>query len=63
MAIATGQCASGLLALLPGRWRRWGLAGTIVFLLAIAGLGWGSAFPATVIMAAAVWLVYRANPS
>jgi hypothetical protein len=62
IAIATGQCASGLLALLPGRLRRLGLAGAIVFLLAIAGLGWGSAFPATPIMAAAVWLVYRATP-
>jgi hypothetical protein len=59
--IATGQCASGILTLLPGRLRRLGLVGMIVFLLAITGLGWGSAFPATLIMVAAIWPVYRAT--
>ena len=63
IAIAAGQSASGLLALLPGRLRRLGLAGMMVFLLAITGLGWGSAFPATLIMVAAIWLVYRATTS
>jgi len=61
--IATGQCASGLLAMMPGRLGRLGLAGTMLFLLAITGLGWGSAFPATLIMAVAIWLAYRAIPS
>jgi len=63
IAIAIGQCVSGLLVLLPGWWRRLGLAGAIAFLLAITGLGWGSAFPAGLILAAGVWLVYRSNPA
>ena len=58
-----GQCASGVLTLLPGRLQRLGLAGMIMFLLAITGLGWGAAFPATLIMVAAIWLVYRATTS
>jgi len=62
-AIAVGQCVAGVLVLLPGWWRRLGLAGAMVFLVAISGLGWGAAFPANLIMAAGVWLVYRANPS
>jgi hypothetical protein len=63
IAIATSQCVAGLLALVPGRLRRLGLVGMIVFLLAITGLGWGSAFPATLIMVAALWLVYRGTPT
>jgi hypothetical protein len=63
IAIAVGQCVAGTLVFLPGRWPRLGYAGAIVFLLAITGLGWGSAFPANLIMAAGVSLVYRANPA
>ncbi len=54
LAIAAGQ---GLVALLLARSRRlrWlGVAGGVVFLLAVAPLGVGSGFPATVVMALAL---------
>jgi hypothetical protein len=53
IAIAAGQAAAGVL-LLTARGARWGAAGAIVFLLAIAPLGVGSAFPSTLIIAGAV---------
>ena len=55
--IAAGQLLVGALLALPRPWRDGGLAGAIVFLLAIAPLGAGSAFPATVVMALAVVLI------
>ncbi len=58
IAIAAGQIAAGSL-LVFGRWARWGAAGAIVFLLAISPFGLGSAFPSTLILAAAVALAVR----
>lgn len=48
--IATGQMISGFLMLTKGVWFRTGVTGAIIFLLAIAPLGKGSAFPATLLM-------------
>ncbi len=58
LAIAAGQAASGALLLTP-RFVRLGAAGACLFLLAIAPLGVGSAFPATPILAVAVVLAVR----
>lgn len=52
-AIAVGQATIAALLLFRGRARAAGLAGAIVFLLAIVPLGTGSGFPATLIMAMA----------
>ncbi|MGE0444387.1 MAG: M23 family metallopeptidase [Vicinamibacterales bacterium] len=51
--IAAGQAIVAVLLLFRGRARAAGLAGAIVFLLAIVPLGTGSGFPATLIMAMA----------
>lgn len=56
--IAAAQLAIALLVS-PGAAVRLGLAGAIVFLVAIAPLGRGSAFPATPIMAVAAALLLR----
>ncbi|MEJ2288804.1 MAG: hypothetical protein P8Y02_09205 [Deinococcales bacterium] len=61
--IAAGQLLVGALLALPRPWRDAGLAGAIVFLLAIAPLGAGSAFPATVVMALAVVLIAWSAPT
>ncbi|MEJ2292353.1 MAG: hypothetical protein P8Y05_11650, partial [Deinococcales bacterium] len=53
----------GALLALPRPWRDAGLAGAIVFLLASAPLGAGSAFPATVVMALAVVLIAWRAPT
>lgn len=58
LAIAAGQGVSGAL-LLTRRFARLGAAGAAIFLLAIAPLGLGSAFPATLLIAAAVLLAVR----
>jgi hypothetical protein len=58
-AIALGQLAIAVLVALRGRAVKLGLAGAIVFLLAIAPLGRGAAFPFSLIVSAAAWLVMR----
>jgi phosphate/sulfate permease len=51
-AIAAGQLAVGICLGVGGRLLRWGVLGGVVFLVAIAPLGFtGSAFPSTVLMA------------
>jgi len=60
-AIAAGQLLIGLLVARRGRAVRLGLAGAIVFLVAIAPLGVGSAFPATLIMASGAVLLFHAH--
>ena len=57
-SIALGQLAIGFLLLSRGARVKLGLAGAIVFLLAIVPLGVGSGFPSTLIMAAGcAWLL------
>jgi hypothetical protein len=64
-AIAISQLAIALLVALWGTAVRLGLIGAMVFLVAIAPLGIGSGFPATLIMAlaAALLLPVRFNDS
>lgn len=57
--IALGQFLCGLFLALGGRWLWWGTAGVIIFLLAIAPLGAFSAFPATILWAAAAFIAYH----
>jgi hypothetical protein len=57
--IALGQLAIAVLVALRGRAVKLGLAGAIVFLLAIAPLGRGSVFPFSLIVSAAALLVMR----
>jgi hypothetical protein len=59
VAIAAGQLLIALLLLGTTRPARLGLAGGIVFLLAIAPLGTGAAFPATVLGALGLALLWR----
>lgn len=63
-AIAVGQAMIGVLVLLGGRSLRLGLIGAIVFLIAVAPLGTGAGFPATLILAwaAALLLVGHDRP-
>jgi hypothetical protein len=58
-AIALGQLAVAVLVALRGGAVRLGLAGAIAFLLAIAPLGRGSAFPFSLTAALAAGLVMR----
>jgi hypothetical protein len=58
-AIAAGQFAIAALISLRGRAVQLGLAGAIVFLLAIVPLGIGAGFPATLIMALAAAVLLR----
>jgi hypothetical protein len=62
LAIALGQLAVGVLLTRKGRSFWLGVAGGMVFLLAIAPLGIGSAFPATLLMALALYLMARRLP-
>lgn len=50
-AIAVGQVFIGVLVLLSGRMLKLGLIGAMVFLIAVAPLGTGAGFPATLILA------------
>lgn len=61
LAIATGQAGIALGMLAKGVLFRLGAIGGMVFLLSIAPLGVGSAFPCTLVMAAGMWLLYRAG--
>jgi hypothetical protein len=57
--IAICQALIALSMLLKGWIFKTGAIGAIIFLLAIAPLGFGSAFPCTLIMAASIWLLLR----
>jgi len=57
--IALGQFAIGLGMLLKGWWVRWACVGAIIFLLSIAPLMTGSAFPFSLIVSCAAWLVLK----
>ena len=59
LAIATGQIAIAALSAAPQPWRTFGGAGALTFLIAIAPLGIGSAFPCSLILCAAVILTLR----
>ncbi len=63
LAIAAGQAGVALGMLGTRRLFRLGAIGGMIFLLSIAPLGVGSAFPCTVVMAAAMWLLYREGSS
>ena len=58
-AIAAGQAGIALGMLAKGGLFRLGAIGGIIFLLSIAPLGVVSAFPCTLLMAAAMWLLYK----
>jgi hypothetical protein len=57
--IALGQLAIGILATGTGPWVRLAMIGGMVFLLAIAPMGVGAAFPFSVFVIVAAYLVYR----
>ena len=57
--IATCQAIIAVSMLLKGWIFRTGAIGSIIFLLAIAPLGVGAAFPCTVIVAISTWLLLR----
>lgn len=57
--IATCQLMIAVSMLLKGRLLKLGGFGAVIFLVAIAPLGVGSAFPCTVILATAMFLVIR----
>lgn len=57
LLIAVGQLLVGILLLTKGLWVKTGITGGIIFLLAIAPLGIGSAFPSTVLMAVALLML------
>jgi hypothetical protein len=59
LVIAAGQILIGGLLADGDRQRRLGVIGATIFLVAIAPLGVGSAFPATLLMAAALWVMMR----
>ncbi len=56
--IGTGQILVGLFLLRKGKLFSLGILGGIVFLVAIAPLGIGSAFPSTLLMALSLVLLY-----
>ena len=59
LAIASGQLLAGLFLALQRPFFDLGVIGGIVFLLAIAPLGVGSAFPATLLMAAGLLVLHQ----
>ena len=58
-AIAVGQLCIGALLAGKGRILRLGVIGGTIFLVAIAPLGFGSAFPATILMVGALLITQR----
>ncbi len=58
-AIATCQLLIGAGMFAGGRWLAWGCLGIVLFLAGIAPLGVGSAFPFSVTVSVAAFLVYR----
>ena len=57
--IATCQSLIAISMLFKGWIFKIGALGAIIFLIAIAPLGFGAAFPCTLIMAASIWLLLR----
>ncbi len=58
-AVATGQITIGIMMLAGRHWLALGCLGIIIFLTAIAPLGVGSAFPFSITVSVATFLVYR----
>ncbi len=61
LCIAAGQTLIAGSMLLTGRWFRRGCLGGMVFCVAIAPLGLGAAFPATLLLALAFYQLYKPN--
>ncbi|WP_461102801.1 hypothetical protein [Spirosoma koreense] len=59
LSIGIGQALVAIAMLLMGDWFRMGCLGGLIFCVAIAPLGLGSAFPATLLMALAFYRLYR----
>jgi hypothetical protein len=57
--IACGQLLIAIGMLLKGWWVRWACIGTIIFLLSIAPLMVGSAFPFSITVSAAAFIILR----
>jgi hypothetical protein len=57
--IAVGQLAIGFGLATQNGLKKYAAAGAILFLIAIAPLGMGSAFPSTLILAAGAWILMR----
>jgi hypothetical protein len=57
--IGTGQILVGIFLLRKGKLFLLGILGGIIFLIAIAPLGIGSAFPSTLLMAISLVLLYK----
>lgn len=60
--IAIGQFIIGAGMLLENPWLKWACLGTILFLLAIAPLMVGAAFPFSITVSVAAWLVMKRDP-
>ena len=58
LSIAAGQLLISIFLFLGKKFLKYGVLGGIVFLLAITPLGLGSAFPATLLMAAALAVLF-----
>ena len=59
LTIAAGQLVVGTLLTQRGQRLKLGVIGAVIFLLAISPLGVGSAFPASLLFAAALVFLYR----
>ncbi len=59
LTIAAGQAFIAIALLRGPRWQRVGLAGAVMFLVAIAPLGIGAGLPATLIMAAGAGVLWQ----
>ncbi|NIM96900.1 MAG: hypothetical protein GTO24_02085 [candidate division Zixibacteria bacterium] len=59
LAIAAGQLLISVFLFLGKKFFIYGVSGGIIFLLAITPLGLGSAFPATLLMAAALAILFK----
>lgn len=57
--IASGQILVSLFLFLKGIWFKIGAIGGIIFLIAISPLGIGSAFPATILMALSIIILFK----
>ena len=57
--IAIGQLFIAIAMLLKGSWVKLACIGSIIFLLSIAPLMVGAAFPFSITVSAAAWLIYR----
>ncbi len=63
LIIAAGQLAVGILMFARGMALRLGLAGGMLFFLAITPLGVGSALPMPLLGIAALWVLWNRTPS